>query len=169
MSATPATINLSQPIHCSHLTQFVPNFFYHAPGKNKKGGQTVFVGFNEQNQGRVKVQLCSTLGEIDGYLRAPFGLNKPMEGTPETDRKSMDVSIENDTLLQFLLALDQKNRDMAVANQALWFKGKKVDANMITNMCYKPLVTMPKATEKDPNKDLSKFKPTLKMKVVTSV
>jgi hypothetical protein len=117
------------------------------------GAKTVYMstvpGSNDPSH-----KLRFQLGTTDELLRAVYGLSIPLPGQDER-RRALDLSIDNDELLDFLKKLDEKNINAAVDNSPEWFK-KQMDKNTVCNN-YTALVKMPNKAE---------YRPTVKTKVV---
>ena len=102
------------------------------------------------------------VAQNDVKMRAPFGVAKPFdpEKQPENpNRKSVELTIESQSLLEQLQALDSHNLKVANENCVKWF-GKKLGEETIMEK-YIPLVK----EGKDENK--GKYKPTLKVRFNT--
>jgi len=153
------------------------NFHYLAPKPNKKQGKTAGIRVNSRSSQSMRIQLCRDDENvpdelIDGIrevpLVAPFGLAELKAGMVASDptRKSIDVSIENPRLLEFLRAWDRQNIAMAAKNINTWFKGKEVTPDLL-RFLYKPLVKLPKQQELKPGEVAKNYAPTMRLKVVT--
>jgi len=155
----------------SDFISCVPNYAYRKPTKNKNGGNVVYVNANAKVYSAMTMQLCRDPEDEDVReedrevaLKAPFGLQDPKAGSNDMTRKTLDLSIDNDRLLQFIKAWDGRNIEAAVENSELWF-GKKMTMEFL-QFLYKPMAKPPKPS-KDPNKDTKHFKPTIRVKVST--
>lgn len=128
------------------------NFVYKAPIVNKFKSRTSYVVKSKDDPNRPRYQLAS---KTDPLLRTPYGISKPFdEKQQDSDRKSLDMSIESDALLEVLKKLDEHNVNVAFENCKLWF-GKDLTRQHIEFM-YRPLVTLDKE---------GKYKPTFRTKI----
>jgi len=139
----------------STIPQDMLNFMYKEPVTNKYKSKTSYINKSRDNASRPRYQLAT---KDDPRLRAPYGISKPFdEKQQDSDRKSLDMSIESESLLAVLKGLDQHNINVAFENCEKWF-GKKLPREHITFM-YRPLVTLDKA---------GKYKPTFRTKINTN-
>lgn len=128
------------------------NFVYREPVLNKYKSRTSYVVKSASDPSRPRYQMAN---KDDLRLKAPYGISKPFdEKQQDSDRKSLDMTIESDALLGVLLAVDEHNVKVAFENCEKWF-GKKLPIEHIKFM-YRPLVTY------DKNK---KYKPTFRTKI----
>lgn len=149
------TSNTSKPstrLYTS-LAEDCKNFHYKDPVVNKFKSRTTYVNKTRDDQTRPRYQLAS---KEDPRLRAPYGISEPFdEKQKDTERKSLDLSIEFEGLLVALKAQDEHNIKVAYENCEKWF-GKKLPIEHLTFM-YKPIVT--------PDKTGKGYKPTFRTKV----
>lgn len=130
-------------------------FVYKEPVLNKFKSRTSYVNKSASQPHRPRYQMSS---KDDPRPRAPYGISKPFDDTKQdSDRKSLDISIESDALLEALKALDEHNIQVAYDNCEKWF-GKKLHKDFITHM-YHPLVMVDKA---------GKYRPTFRTKINTN-
>lgn len=118
------------------------------------GAKTVNVSTepgSKDREHRIRFQL----GSIEEPLRAPFGVSKPKENQENTSRRDLDLSIDNDDLLDFLRKLDASNLDAAVERSTDWFK-KEIAKPVLADR-FKPIV-------KEPNR--AEYRPTAHTKMV---
>ena len=131
------------------------SFLYREPITNKYKSKTAYVNKSASDQSRPRYQMAT---KDDPRLRAPYGISKPFdEKQQDSDRKSLDMSIESENLLKVLSALDEHNVKVAFENCEKWF-GKKLPIEHIRFM-YRPIVT--------PDKN-GKYKPTFRTKINTN-
>ena len=87
------------------IPQDMVNFVYREPSVNKYKSKTSYVNKSRDDSSRPRYQFAA---KDDQRLRAPYGISKPFdEKQQESDRKSLDMTIESDSLLEVLKALDQ--------------------------------------------------------------
>lgn len=128
------------------------NYVYSEPVLNKYKSRASYVVKSASNPSRARYQMAT---KEDPRLKAPYGISKPFdEKQQDSDRKSLDLSIESDSLLDILVALDDHNVRVAFENCEKWF-GKKLPIEHIKFM-YRPIVTY------DKNK---KYRPTFRTKI----
>lgn len=77
------------------------------------------------------------MGSVDAPLRAPFGVSEPYNGEP-TDRLTMDLELDDPTLLKRVRALDELVIAAAVKHSVTWF-GKQMSEDKLRAM-HNPLV-----------------------------
>lgn len=130
-------------------------FFYKDPVTNKGGkGRVGYINRTKDDQSRAKYQLAS---KDDVRLRSPYGISEPLdEQKKDTERKSLDLTIESDALLKALQALDDHNVNLAYENREKWFGNADLEKAQIKFM-YRPLVTRDKTKQG--------YKPTVRTKV----
>jgi hypothetical protein len=149
------TSNTSKPstrIYNS-ITEDCKTFLYKEPVVNKYKSRTAYINKSLDDQTKPRYQLAS---KDDPRLRAPYGISEPFdEKQKDSERKSLDLSIEFEGLLTGLKALDEHNVNVAFANCEKWF-GKKLPIEHLRFM-YKPLVTLDKTGKG--------YKPTFRTKV----
>lgn len=143
----------------------IPYLYYSDVTKNKHAGPVVYVNAYKGAGIPPRIQLC---GFNETPLRSPFGaqVGKSKDGkqTGDPNRPNFDLTIENDTLLQFLKKWDEKNINVAIARIERFFKEDTEPAAVKT--LYRRIVMAPnKPKLGEPKKD---FKPTLRTKVVLS-
>ena len=135
------------------LAEDCKQFHYKDPVKNKYGSRNAYINKNRDESVRPRYQMAA---KTDAHLRAPYGISEPFdEKQKDTDRKSLDITIESDALKNALDALDEHNIKTAFENCEKWF-GKKLTMDHIRLM-YKPIVTLPKEGKS--------YKPTFRTKV----
>jgi hypothetical protein len=71
---------------------------------------------------------------------AVWGLSAPMAGA-DSNRRTLDLTVESQELIDFIQELDRKNIETAVENCEKWFR-KTVDRTTIENM-YVPILKQP--------------------------
>ena len=122
------------------------------PEKNKYGSRTSYFRLSKENPERPRFQMAAS----SDRLEAPYGISDPYdEKNKETDRKSLDISITNDSLTNILNEVDEFILSYAAENCEKWFN-KKFSIEQLRFM-YRPLVTQPK-----PGKN---YPPTFRTKV----
>lgn len=128
------------------------HFDYGAPIPNKYKSKTCYVNKSKSNPTRARYQMVA---QDESRLRCPYGISKPFEeNEQEKDRKSLDMTIDSDVILDILTKLDEQNVQVAHKNALSWF-GKQMSIDQIRFM-YQPIVR--------PHKD-GKYKPTFRTKV----
>ena len=136
----------------SNIPTDMVNYVYREPAMNKYKSRTSYVVKSTSDPSRARYQMAT---KEDPRLKAPYGISKPFdEKQQDSDRKSLDLNIESDALLNVLVALDEHNVKVAFDNCEKWF-GKKLPIEHIKFM-YRPIVTY------DKNK---KYKPTFRTKI----
>jgi hypothetical protein len=139
---------------CDHIN--IDNLEYKPPASNRSGGKVVNVstvpGSKEWDH-RIRFQMSESQSE--NIQNAVWGLSTPLPGQ-DSARRTLELSIESDKLLDFLQKLDERNVNVAVQNSTEWFK-KELTEDAIKNM-YVYLV-------KQPMKDGQK--PSVRVKVKT--
>ena len=130
------------------------NLEYKAPTNNRSGGKVVHVSTvpgSSDWKDRIRFQMSED--DRQNLQTAIWGLSTPLPGQ-DSNRRTLELSIESPALKQFLETLDKKNLETAVAQSPEWFR-KTVDADAIKQM-YVPL-------SKEPTK--ADQKPTVRVKV----
>lgn len=159
----------------SSLATDSQNFFYKEPSKNQYGSKNSYINKSKDDSSTPRYQLAT---KDDIRMRAPFGISKPLEfkgngnqqgnqqqggqNDNNPDRKSVDLTIETESLLFQLRALDEQNIKVACENFEKWFGKKNLSPEVIQSVLktmYKPLVN----EGTDANK--GKYKPTLRTKI----
>lgn len=145
MSASPYTAMIDDMSH----------FVYREPVVNKNKSRTSYINKSANDQSNPRYQM--TLKD-EPRLRAPYGISKPFdEKQADSDRKSLDLSIETDSLLNVLKAWDENNIQVAHKNCKAWF-GKELPIEHLRFM-YCPIVK--------PDKN-GKYRPTFRTKLNTN-
>jgi hypothetical protein len=118
------------------IPEDLKTFFYKEPILNKFKSKTSYINKTNLESTRPKYQLVS---KTDPIPRAPYGISKQFDTTKEeTDRKTLNLTIECESLFNVLQALDEHNIKVAFENSEKWFN-KKLSIDNIRFM-YKPLV-----------------------------
>ena len=131
---------MSQPLHTFNDVQ-LDAIEYKAPVKNAKGGTVVYMSTvpgSSDPKDKLKFQLSEN--DKSTLPVAVWGLSTPMAGT-ESNRRTLDVTVDDPALLKFLREFDEKNITTAVENCEKWFK-KSMDRSTIENM-YVPVLKNP--------------------------
>lgn len=131
---------------------------YRVSKQNQSGGKTVGV-YTVANSTDYKDRLSFQMSEDQNtnLQCAVYGVSMPLPGQ-EDKRRSLELSIESESLITFLKALDERNIEAAVENSVEWFK-KPLDRNTVENM-YTPLVRTPTSDKADMG-----YKPTVRTKI----
>lgn len=114
---------------------------YKAPTANKSGGKVVNVSTAPGSTDwadRIRFQMSEN--ENTNLQRVVWGLSTPLPGQ-DSNRRTLEVTIESEDLLKFLQKLDEHNKTIAHKMSESWFK-KQLDMDQIKNM-YVPLVKEP--------------------------
>lgn len=118
------------------LRNDVNHFVYKDPVQNKHKALTVYINESKESMRRPRYQLAS---HVEPRLRAPFGISDGLDESKKDDgRKTLDMSIETDELLENLSILDEHNIRIAAANCKKWFK-RDLSEDQIRFM-YRPIV-----------------------------
>ncbi len=127
-------------------TQFsdfsIPDLAYSKPKKNSRGGISVWLNTSASDSSKPRVQLDK--------CRSPFGIREPMEAG---GRKSLDLAVSSEKLVQWCSELDEKNVNTVAENSEAFFKNK-MSKEVVTEF-YKKLVTPGKGD----------YEPLLKVKI----
>lgn len=118
---------------------------YKEPQSNKNGGKVVHVSTvpgSSEWKDRIRFQMSET--ESQNLQTAVWGLSTPLAGQ-DTSRRTLELTIESDDLLNFLTKLDEKNVKIAHDKTVSWFK-KEMEESTIRNM-YVHLVKPPSKPE----------------------
>lgn len=97
--------------------------------KGKDNKKSVYINQSAASRRPVSVQLCGV--KPTEMLRAPFGINEPMPGTPSTGRDSMELAVpqtEDDGLRTFFKAMDERCIKFLCENGMAFFGKPKDDA-----------------------------------------
>ena len=145
MSAKPYT----------EIVKDMENWVFGEQVVNKYKSKSLYISKSKTQNDRPRFQMAN---KNESPLRAPYGISKPFdENEADKERKSLDFSIDNQTLLEILNQVDTNNLKLAEVNSEKWF-GKKLSLPQIEFM-YRRLVTH------DSN---GTYKPTFRTKVNTS-
>ena len=120
----------------------IPDLAYSKPKKNSRGGISVWLNTSATDSSKPRVQLEK--------CRSPFGIREPMEAG---GRKSLDLAVSSEKLLQWCSELDDKNVNTVADNSEAFFKNK-MSKEVVTEF-YKKLVTPGKGD----------YEPLLKIKI----
>jgi hypothetical protein len=143
------------------LANDVKSFYYKEPQKNQYGSKNSYILKSKDNATTPMYQLVF---QHEPRMRAPYGISKPLEtknGMVQNDnpfRKSLDLSIETDSLLEALKALDEHNIKVISDNSEKWY-GKKISAEVIKMVQYRHVVNEGKPENR------GKYRPTLRTKL----
>jgi hypothetical protein len=148
----------------------LPYFHYTDVTTNKHGGRTVYINAYKGSGKGPLIQLCHP-DEVP--LRAPFGAqiggssdpnkkNDPNKRQSDPYRPNLDLTIENEALLNFLRKWDEKNINTALARIDRWFL-QDTDPATAKGLYKRMVVSPPKQKPGEPKKD---FKPTVRTKLV---
>lgn len=114
---------------------------YKEPQNNKSGGKVVYVSTKKDSSDwKDKVRFQMSEDQTRNLQTAVWGLATPIAGQ-DASRRTLELTIESEVLLDFLNRLDENNIQMAVKNAPIWFK-KNVDENHVRGM-YVHLVKPP--------------------------
>lgn len=155
------TSNTSKTMMYDQIPLVMKDFNIKNPVKNEYGSKKATISRSATDFSRPRFQMTKA---NDVKPRAPFGISKPYakpgqdpaEVKDESDRKSVDFTIEEKGVYDALEALDAFFVDYAYENRARLFPGKTPSKELIANM-YRPIVTLPKE-----GKD---YKPTYRTKI----
>lgn len=125
------------------------------PIVNRYKSRTAYITQNKNTDDRAGYQFADV---SEARLRCPYGISEPLE-PKETDRKTLDITIENDSLRKTLMALDEHIIDVAHQNCVKWF-GKTCSREVIADK-YRSLVQESKKADKN-------YKPVVRTKVCVS-
>jgi len=125
-----------------------PEEWTFSPVQKDKTMQSVWV--NQISRKPIMFQMSPTW---DTRVRIPFGVNTPVEGTPDTGRYNMSVSVDNVQLSDFISRIENHIKDAAVKNSTEWFKKPLTMAEI--EMMFSPLM---KPSPKDGHSPLLKVK-----------
>lgn len=127
------------------IPEFLPHFVISDPMKNKYGSRTSYFRLSKDNTARPRFQMALSTERLE----APYGISDPFdEKNKETDRKSLDISITNEILINILSEVDEFVLKYASENCEKWFN-KKFSIEQLRFM-YRPLVTQPKTGKSYP-------------------
>ena len=132
----------------------IDNLEYKAPTNNRSGGKVVHVS-TVPGSGDWKDRIRFQMSENDkqNLQSAVWGLSTPLAGQ-DASRRTLELTIESEQLLDFLERLDDKNVQTAIKQSPEWFR-KQVDADAVKQM-YVPLAKSPAKPD---------LKPTVRVKV----
>lgn len=119
----------------------IDNLDYRSPTNNKNGGKVVVVSTMQGStdwKDRIRFQMSED--EQTNRQTAVWGLGSPLPGQ-DASRRTLELTIESPTLLDFLTRLDEHNVSVAHKMSENWFK-KQLDMEQIRNM-YVSLVKAP--------------------------
>mgnify|MGYP001460163431 FL=1 len=129
------------------------NLEYKEPQNNRNGGKVVHISTKPgSNDWKDRIRFQMSEDNKTNLQTAVWGLSTPLSG--DTSRRTLELTIESDTLLKFLEELDNKNIQTSQERSKLWFK-KDFDYATVESM-YVRLV-------KEPSKPDAK--PTIRVKV----
>lgn len=133
-------------------------FVYKPPTPNKHKSVTVYISEHDSDA-RPRFQLVKY--GVEAPLKCPYGISDALdEDKKDATRKSLDISIDNPEFKKSLMALDERNKQVAVENCEKWFH-KKLSQEHI-NFMYQSLIREEKAK---PGASLKGYNPTLRTKV----
>ena len=105
---------------------------YKAPTVRPNGAKMVFattVPGSTQPEDRICFQM-SRSAQKEHLQSCVWDLAKPMEDASNPTRRSLELSVEDPDLAEYLKALDRRNVEEATVHSEVWFK-KKMDPNVI--------------------------------------
>ena len=114
----------------THYADKLAEIAYKPQAKNAKGTVVSYCRPNEHTDANIKFQLQSVHGV---RCRAPFGVSCFDENSGA--RKSVELSIEDESLVKFFRDFDERNVQAAVAKRAEWFK-MGVTEDQVRHMYY---------------------------------
>lgn len=148
----------------------IGQWVYKEPFKNKKGSYTVYVQPPDGSRRRIRLQMATDEQVKAGDLpRAPFGISQPYGADRDTAtgpivsegpadyRRTLDLTIENDSLKEFFQTIDMENMKRAVDNSQSWFQKKTPLKQTLVEAKYKSIVKT--------NDDEEAYKPIFRTKV----
>lgn len=118
--------------YVGHLQEIV-----HKPlTKNSKGGVVCYFLPNMNTKTNMRIQLQRDNGV---KCKAPFGVSSFDD--PNSTRKTLELSIDDEQLVKFFQDFDEKNVDFAMQNASQWFsKQKDLTRDQVKSMYY-PMLT----------------------------
>lgn len=122
---------------------------YKQPANNRSGGKVVHVTTVPGSldwKDRMRFQLSES--ESENLQTTVWPLSSPMPGQ-DTGRRTLELTIESDRLLDWLSKLDARNTEEAVKRSPEWFK-KSLDPAAVQGM-YNNLVKVPSKPELRPS------------------
>jgi hypothetical protein len=153
--------------HRDEYLTHIPYLFYADKIKNDHGGGTVYQKLYKGC--RVGPRIALTWFDEEP-LRAPYGASVYIPKNPEDkggdpNRPTLELSIDNKKLLDFLQLVDKKNLSMALSHGKRWFKpGGTLSMEAFIQALYCPtVIPPPEPKEGQPKKD---YNPTFRTKVV---
>ena len=133
-----ATSLYLKTMSAEHFSKFLPSLpalHYKKIVKNKKGSNVVYI----RRQSGSEANLRLTMNTPDeAKCVTPFGISAYDDSNGS--RKSMEISLGTEELVQFFQSLDEHNIQTAITNKETWFKDNISD-DQIRAMYY-PLVTL---------------------------
>lgn len=105
-------------------------------------------------QHRLRFQMAEYGGGDKEIMRAVYGVSTPLQGQPDS-RRALDLSIDSDELLAFLMKLDARNKAAALENAQEWFKKPLTAAEV--EAFYVPIVKQSTKAE---------YRPTARTKLI---
>ena len=153
----------AKPRLYTQIPEDMKNFWYRDPILNKHKSKTGYITKSQRDQTRPAYQMVI---RDDPKLKSPYGISEPMDAEKkDTDRKSLDLTIESESLQRVLEALDEHNIDMVFQNQRkcleLKMDTKTQQVKEMTReqvaFMYKPLVSHDKTGKG--------YKPTFRTKI----
>jgi len=150
--------------------QYISSLFFQPPVKNTKtNAKSVVIKAKESEPTPgISMTLCD-MDAGDLPLQAPFGLQNPLEGSANMDRKTLNLTIANDNLLSFCEKFDERILNEAQAKKNLWLgrdNRNKEFTHEAVELMYSPLIKYAKIDPEKPAPAVP-FKPTIAIKVIT--
>lgn len=121
---------------------------YKPPASNRSGGKVVHVSTvpgSTDYKDRIRFQMSEN--DKLNLQEAVWGLSTPLPGQ-DSNRRTLELTIESPQLLTFLEKLDRNNLNTAVKQAPEWFR-KSVEEDAVRNM-YVPLVKPPSKPDQKP-------------------
>lgn len=122
----------------------IETFEYKPPVSQKNGSKTVYVStVSGSTDWKDRIRFQMSEDNTTNLQKTVWGLSAPLSGQ-ESNKRTLELTIESPNLLKFLNELDIHNVKCATENCESWFK-KKMDKSAIEEM-YVPIVK-PKISE----------------------
>lgn len=116
----------------------VDSLFYMPPSSNKAGGKQVMISTVEGStsyKDRIRFQMCED--DHTNLQTIQWGLQSQQDAQNSV-RRNLEVTVESESVKNFLSMLDQKNLQTATQNMSTWFKSVR-DEGALKDM-YTPLL-----------------------------
>ena len=130
----------------------ISQFVYKSPQKNKKGGMNAYVDSSKDDPSNPKVQFPK--------CRCPFGLSDKKADAGEYARRNLELSADDQGMLEWIQKFDTQNIEVAAKNSETWFR-KKLSFDALSTTLYRHCA---QASQKDPDK----YAPLVRVKVTES-